>query len=288
MERNKALSFPQRNAPVANKPESLVDAPTYSVATMKNPKLHPNPQPTQAGFTVIESLLALILVSILMVALSPVIVLSVATRVQARRVELATQAARTYIDGVRAQTILDPPISNQKFEEIDAPRATGSLNCADNIQFTDYCQTPSGQPLASVTGQKEVCEDASCATTTNAQITVTTLYCVDMDEEQGCSADSTTDMVVQAVGYHPQASGNPQQSYDTYNGQGFELGIRVYRASAFGESGDLEKSKDDESSQAAAAVGTLGNAKAPLLEITTAVAPNQPSFSDLENLLKEP
>jgi type II secretory pathway pseudopilin PulG len=37
-----------------------------------------------------------------MVGIAPVLVLSVATRVQARRVELGTQAARTYIDGVRS------------------------------------------------------------------------------------------------------------------------------------------------------------------------------------------
>jgi len=47
-------------------------------------------QASQFGFTIVESLMAIVVVAILMTAISPVIILSVATRVQARRVELAT------------------------------------------------------------------------------------------------------------------------------------------------------------------------------------------------------
>jgi prepilin-type N-terminal cleavage/methylation domain-containing protein len=66
------------------------------------------PPETQSGFTIIECLLGIILVSILLTAIAPVIALSVATRVQARRVEQATQAAKSYIDGVRAGKIPSP------------------------------------------------------------------------------------------------------------------------------------------------------------------------------------
>jgi prepilin-type N-terminal cleavage/methylation domain-containing protein len=65
----------------------------------------PYPQSSQAGFTIIESLLAIIIVTILMVALGPVIVMSVAARVQAKRVERASNATRTYLDAVRSGTI---------------------------------------------------------------------------------------------------------------------------------------------------------------------------------------
>jgi prepilin-type N-terminal cleavage/methylation domain-containing protein len=54
-----------------------------------------------AGYTIIESLVAMIVVSVLMIAIAPVMAYSVATRVQAKRMELATQAARTYIDALR-------------------------------------------------------------------------------------------------------------------------------------------------------------------------------------------
>ena len=59
------------------------------------------PQSGDSGYTIIESLVAMIVVSVLMIAIAPVMAYSVATRVQARRVELATQAARTYIDSLR-------------------------------------------------------------------------------------------------------------------------------------------------------------------------------------------
>jgi len=57
------------------------------------------------GYTIIESLVAMIVVAVLMIAIAPVMAFSVATRVQARRVELATQAARTYIDALRTGAI---------------------------------------------------------------------------------------------------------------------------------------------------------------------------------------
>ena len=63
------------------------------------------------GYTIIESLVAMIVVSVLMIAIAPVMAFSVATRVQARRTELATQAARAYIDGFDREAIyqLDDP-----------------------------------------------------------------------------------------------------------------------------------------------------------------------------------
>src|SRR6476469_3620673 len=55
-------------------------------------------KPQDSGYTIIESLVAMIVVSVLMIAIAPVMAYSVATRVQARRIELATQAASAYID----------------------------------------------------------------------------------------------------------------------------------------------------------------------------------------------
>ncbi len=62
----------------------------------------------QSGFTIVESLMAIVVVGILLTVIAPVITLSVATRVQARRVELATQAVKTYIDGIRTGAIAAP------------------------------------------------------------------------------------------------------------------------------------------------------------------------------------
>jgi prepilin-type N-terminal cleavage/methylation domain-containing protein len=55
-----------------------------------------------AGYTIIESLVAMIVVSVLMIAIAPVMAYSVAIRVQAKRMEMATQAAKTYMDALRS------------------------------------------------------------------------------------------------------------------------------------------------------------------------------------------
>lgn len=127
-----------------------------------------HPQTCLEGFTIIESLLALVVVSILLVAIAPVITLSVATRVQARRVEIASQAARTYIDGVRTKAIEAPGSTNSDtLQSFSTPTPSGSLTCSAN----SYCDSAKN------------------------------LYCVDFDGN-GCSSGSPRDMVVQAFRYN--------------------------------------------------------------------------------------
>jgi len=73
---------------------------------MTEQKQHQNLlQPRDGGYTIIESLVAMIVVSVLMIAIAPVMAFSVATRVQARRVELASQAATAYINALRVGAI---------------------------------------------------------------------------------------------------------------------------------------------------------------------------------------
>lgn len=66
--------------------------------------------PKQSGFTLLESLIAMVVVSTLLVGIAPMLALTVAARVQARRVDLATQAARAYMNGVRAGSITVPAV----------------------------------------------------------------------------------------------------------------------------------------------------------------------------------
>ena len=76
---------------------------------------------TQSGFTIIESLMAMLIATILLAGLSPLFVLAVSSRVQARRVDLATQAARSYIDSLRADVIQPPSIQAANFSGVPAP-----------------------------------------------------------------------------------------------------------------------------------------------------------------------
>jgi prepilin-type N-terminal cleavage/methylation domain-containing protein len=103
------------------------------------------PPSRDGGYTIIESLVAMIVVSVLMVAIAPVMAFSVATRVQARRIELATQAARTYIDALRTGAIkrndLTFPIKDTSVapDVAPAPASTGPEN---NLYCVNLDETP--------------------------------------------------------------------------------------------------------------------------------------------------
>jgi prepilin-type N-terminal cleavage/methylation domain-containing protein len=112
----------------------------------------------EAGYTIIESLVAMIVVSVLMIAIAPVMAFSVATRVQAKRIEMATQAAKTYIEALRS----------------------GALKQGGSIP---------GFPAQYTIDNK--LEDTLAPTDINA------LYCIDKDGDQLCKADSNQDLVVQ-------------------------------------------------------------------------------------------
>ncbi|NRB08997.1 MAG: type II secretion system protein [Richelia sp.] len=201
----------------------------------------------ESGFTIIESLIALVVVSILMVAIAPVIVFSTATRVQSRRIELAIQAAKAYIEGVRTGTI---SVSDAAFEvdkdtyddisKFPTP-AVGNLTCATN---NAYCAQP----------------------TTN-------LYCIDGDGG-GCTTGSNKDFLIQAFRYSKAS---------TDSTTGYLLGVRVYRSDGFTNDGNLEKAP---ATQGAVTSG-LGEKKTPLVEINTEISSKTDSFNDLCKRLED-
>ncbi|XZN90588.1 MAG: hormogonium polysaccharide secretion pseudopilin HpsB [Microcoleus sp.] len=97
-------------------------------------------KPQDSGYTIIESLVAMIVVSVLMIAIAPVMAYSVAIRVQARRIELAAMAGRTYVDGLRSGSIKfnDPSIkgfpaksTQPDLAQQPAPTSKNNLYCVD-------------------------------------------------------------------------------------------------------------------------------------------------------------
>ena len=142
--------------------------PTLKLKSIRRGAVSGKRHSEQPGFTIIESLAGIIVVTIMLVGITPMLAIAVATRVQARRVELGAQAARTYIDHLRTGQLDHPTVSNTPLANAAAP--SGSLSC--DGKNGNYCQSPS------------------------------TLYCVDGDGDRNCRADSMTDMLVQGVGYN--------------------------------------------------------------------------------------
>jgi prepilin-type N-terminal cleavage/methylation domain-containing protein len=99
------------------------------------------------GVTLLESLVAMMVVGILMTAVAPLIALSAAARVQARRVDQATQAARGFLDKVAARTsavnsssfptqLIVPttgcsPGTAYTFDCVGAPGSLGGISAVD-------------------------------------------------------------------------------------------------------------------------------------------------------------
>ncbi|MEG4275138.1 MULTISPECIES: hormogonium polysaccharide secretion pseudopilin HpsB [unclassified Microcoleus] len=114
---------------------------------MTKQKQHQNlSQSRDGGYTIIESLVAMIVVSVLMIAIAPVMAYSVATRVQARRIELATQAATAYINALRVGAI-KPPTNSQPTIGFPAryttvPPAPDSTNPQSNLYCVNFNETP--------------------------------------------------------------------------------------------------------------------------------------------------
>ncbi len=122
------------------------------------------------GYTIIESLVAMIVVSVLMIAIAPVMAFSVATRVQARRVELATQAARAYIDALRTGALKPNDPKNPGFpsNSLAPPTDSTGLYCV-NLDEKPGC---TGSKEFYVQGAWQNIAGPADPTTTGYQLTV--------------------------------------------------------------------------------------------------------------------
>ncbi|NES41941.1 hormogonium polysaccharide secretion pseudopilin HpsB [Moorena sp. SIO2C4] len=216
---------------------------------MINPqKQQPLCQSSDAGFTIMESLMAMLIITILMLGISPMIVLGVANRVQSRRVELGVQAARAYIDGVRTGAI-------------EHPKHELKMELEDGKNRSDFAKTEAPKPSNLTCDKNAYCENEK----------KNSIYCIDLDEG-GCSSESPRDLIIQAF-RSITSSGDPSNNID----KSYFLGVRVYRADAFKDKGDL--TIGEKGAKAKARGPGLSDRKAPLVEMTTEITTGKPDFS---------
>ncbi|MEA5516418.1 hormogonium polysaccharide secretion pseudopilin HpsB [Nodularia sp. UHCC 0506] len=121
---------------------------------------------SDSGFTIIESLLGIVVVAILMAAISPVLVMSTAIRVQSKRVEKATQVANTFIDGLRIGSIKAPgeyPGDDNKIELVPAD-AENPRTLEQNLITMPAPETATDSDLYLFTKDGNICHtsEASC------------------------------------------------------------------------------------------------------------------------------
>jgi prepilin-type N-terminal cleavage/methylation domain-containing protein len=221
----------------------------------RKPQLN-NSSASDSGFTIIESLLGIVVVAILLAAISPVLVMSTAIRVQARRIEKATQAASTFIDGVRTGSI-EPPSKYDAANKVELDPATADKPRALAHNLMNLNQ----MPVPKTKNDKD-------------------LYLFQKDgiichvSQTGCtkSADSPfEEFYIQARQIIVKGS----QAND-----GYRLALRVYRADVdFGKA--LVASSDTTKETASVVADGMGNKQAPAIERTVDIGNIGTSFQAL-------
>ncbi|MDJ1174057.1 hormogonium polysaccharide secretion pseudopilin HpsB [Roseofilum capinflatum] len=249
---------------------------------LRKPHPHSSPPKGESGFTLIESLVAVVILTIMLVGIAPVIVLATATRIQARRVELATQAARFYIDGVRAGSLPAPNSVVELKEEVDPATRKFKSKREDFAKTGAPAQSsfPATCPPASPNDYEKggYCKNQTLANAKEASATDVSLYCFNGDDQTGCQASSPNDFIIQA---YRSVTDKTEATEQSQLDQGYLLGIRVYRADAFKETGTLLTFYANGVQQRAS--GTSLNVKAPLLEMTTEIQGDSDSLDSFIN-----
>ena len=226
----------------------------------------------QLGFSLLESLMAVVVVTVLLVGIAPMIALSTAARVNARRVDQAVQAARTYADAVRSGVI-----STQYVYNFSAPTATGT-----DAYFFDTV----GAPGASATTN-------SRGVTVPAGMSITNLF--DPTKFPGVTIDTNgtgfTTSDPQDLVIMPIRSAGATSSTDL-DSQGFVLVLRVYRADAFNSTKTglsplvtTLKRGDEPECTNNVFTGSAGSRACPLVQVRYEVFPSTITYDGLKTRL---
>ncbi|WP_353931324.1 hormogonium polysaccharide secretion pseudopilin HpsB [Okeanomitos corallinicola TIOX110] len=208
------------------------------------------PEKTNQGFTILEALVGMVVASILLAAIAPVLIMSTAIRVESKRIEMASQVARTFIDGVRLGSIAEPTIVSQLSATQNSPR---------NVATTpeDYLINTSEMPAPASSGE---------------------LYCADKNGIINNTNCENNLFYIQA--------GRIVQT--TEKNDGYRLAIRVYRADIdFGQT--IKINTGSETKQTASPItANIGDKQAPLIEITTDIGNMNTNFYALCQRLGTP
>ena len=232
-------------------------------------------KPNSSGYTLLESLMALVVVGILITSVAPMLALTTASRVQARRVDLATQAQRAYIDGVRGGALPIP----QRFV---VPNPNVNFIASLGYGFPPASSLVLGGNNYATIITSTIFPDPGTLVDTNGN---------------GFSVDDPQDLVIQvirpiatctagipAVSAAPPAPAVPAvppvfcpRNNDTERAaevaeaksQGFKMALRVFRADSF-SGGNVPSGTE----QANIFIGTIGSRQNPLVASVTQVFPS--------------
>jgi prepilin-type N-terminal cleavage/methylation domain-containing protein len=170
----------------------------------------------EQGLTLLECLMAIVVIGLTVAMIAPPLVIAAATRVQNRRAEQALQIAQGEVDRVRAMVAKDqhtparlPAITNPPGGNLQAVAAPASL-------YTQFRKSP-----------------GSCGTYNGQQIPVNQTLRVDVD------GDCKDDFIMQV--FRTQGNTNNSEiTQGTNRPSEFQMGVRVYSILADGNWSNLQ------------------------------------------------
>lgn len=220
----------------------------------------------ESGFSLIESLIAVAVVSILIVAIAPMVALSTSARINARRIDQATQAARSYVDAVRGGVI-----DTAKFP---ANLIRNATNAQGQYVFEDQVNS---EGIAAPTNNPALAITSNCSQVTNSALGVPITdsdgneiklgTCVDTNGN-GFSVDDPQDLFIQ-----PMRSG-PTDATEL-RGQGYWLALRVYRSDALTSTSAIRTGTEEscKSGSNATAFSSTSSITCPLVTLRSQIPP---------------
>ncbi|WP_016952700.1 hormogonium polysaccharide secretion pseudopilin HpsB [Anabaena sp. PCC 7108] len=219
------------------------------------------------GFTIIESLVGMLVASLLVASIAPMILLSTATRLQSRRVEQGSQAAKSFIDAVRSGRIA-----------VQSSDSTDEYIKTINAEFKKYdpsdentkrsLEKNPGDYLINDTDDKEM----------PAPQDATGLYCFQTDGFIRTPFNCANDSNNQKDQFYIQASRIIVENSGPEDG--YRLAVRVYRKDVDFDQTVVASVASIEPSKKTQTIVTngLGNKQAPVIELTADVIKNNTTF----------
>ena len=225
-------------------------------------------QDLNSGFSLIESLVAAVVVGIMIVSIAPMVALSTSARVNARRMDQATQAGRSYIDAVRGGVI--------DVSAFPSYLIRNQLNAQAQYVFED-ATAPSNSIQPPTVTQFDPTNNKICnnTLTNNVQSGKVPGICVDAGGG-GFSVNDPQDLFIQ-----PMRSGSNDSN--ELNRQGFWLAIRVYRADALAGTAPLRTGSDPTCAASKTPFSSSSSVTCPIMTMRSQILPvtNQNNFDDI-------
>ncbi len=216
----------------------------------------------EAGFTILESLVAAAVVSILIVAIAPMVALSTSARVNARRIDQATQAARSYVDAVRGGVIDTTNFPATSPNILVVLPTAANVNAQQQYTFESILA-----PTSAILSL-----DSPTATTPVRGIKIDA-------NGNGFSINDPQDLFIQPMRSGPVADSTQLKS------QGFWLAVRVYRADALAGSAPLRTGTETTCAGSKTPFSATASITCPIVTVRSQILPttNANNLDDIRN-----